>query len=217
MPPTSDFQLSSGDYPNLRYWSIERKDHWLAIWPGRIPWGTLLLLQILVGGPGFLLLAFAYSKVPNEPMLLTMMGIPVGMAVIGCLVLPILKVRSERALGDILIYRDDQELLELPRQRLVVRKEQVVEFRILQETSKPLARRSWKDRVLRGRQVGNACPAAELEVVLRNTPTRRVSLLKMCGTHLFGDVVRALKTAGFPRIVRIEQQANRSDWVTQEL
>lgn len=217
MPPATDFELSSGDYLNLRYWSIEQKDHRLAIRPGRIPWGTLLLLQILVGGPGFLLLAFAYSKVPNDPMFLIMMGIPVGIAVIGCLVMPILKVRSERALGDILIYQGDQELLELPRQRLVVRKEQVVEFRILQESSKPLPRRSWKDQVLRGRQVGNSLPAAELEVVLRNTPTRRVSLLKVCGTNLFGDVVRALKKAGFPRIVRVEQQANRSDWATQEL
>jgi hypothetical protein len=177
----------------------------------------LLLLQILVGGPGFLLLAFAYSKAPNELMLLVMMAIPVCMAVIGCLVLPILKVRSERALGDILIYRDDQQLLELPRQRLVVGKEQVVEFRILQETSKPLPRRSWKDRVLRGRPVGSTCPVAELEVVLRNTPTRRVSLLKICGANLFEDVVRALKAAGFPRIVRVEQQSNRSDWVTQQL
>ena len=211
------YAISAGDYPGMKHWSVAHSSNRLVIRAGRVPWGSLVLVESVVGGLTYAILGLMRRYAPEDRLLFTLMCIPVGIAVLGCFLLPVMKIRRERAKGDILAYEAGPELLALPRERLSLRKAQILEFRILQEYVEPGEPGAWTYSLLpRSRTRGNN-GAAELQVIYRNPNQKSLTLLRACGGRLFEDVVTALKAAGFARIVLAEQQPDRNEWRVSEL
>ncbi|MDB6027195.1 MAG: hypothetical protein JWM68_3418 [Verrucomicrobiales bacterium] len=179
------------------------------ITPGRIPWKSVLLLQAflcpLAGG----MLYFAYYAAPGELFLL--MCLPVAIAILGCFFLPMMRIRSERAKGDILVYDADRQIVTLPRDRMSIRKQQVVEFRILHDYGDDEEERGSqpKPHLNRG--------AAELRIVYRNPNVKTATLLRVSGAKPFDDVVAVLKKMDLARISLVEQQSNGKTWNVRDL
>src|SRR6185436_7669644 len=126
-----DYELSAGDYPGMKYWSVARDKGRLLIQPGRIPWATLLLLEVLVGGIALAILWPVWRYATGDRWLFVLMCFPLGFAVFGCFILPVRKVLMERTKGAILAYDREREMLALPRERISLPKAQILEFRIL--------------------------------------------------------------------------------------
>jgi hypothetical protein len=165
----------------------------------------------------FAMLALLHRYAPEERLLFALMCFPIGMAVLGCFLLPALKICVERAKGDILACEIHRQLLELPRERLSLRKAQIVEFRILQAYAPPSEPGAWTRSLLPGSRTQGSDGAAELQLIYRNPNQKSLTLLRVCGSRQFDDVVAALKTAGFTQICLAEQQANLSEWKVSTL
>ena len=205
----SEYELSPGNYPGMRYWTVVHDAKQLKISPGRIPWKSVLLVEAFVGGLAFVILYFAYSFVPGY--LFALMCIPVLGAVLGCFLLPVMKIRAERAKGDILVYDIDREMLSLPRERMSLQKRQIVEFRLLHDYGD--SDEKSPSRVERRANSG----AAELQLIYRNPNLRKATLLQVSGAKPFDDVIATLKMAGVARISVVEEQPDRKSWSVKEI
>jgi len=165
-----------------------------------------------VGALGFAILWLMHRYAAEERWLFGMMCVPIGIAVLGCFLLPIMKIRAERAKGDLLAYETGREVLQLPRERLSLRKAQIMEFRILQEWGRmaDLDGDSWAPKE-------EASGAAELQVIYRNPKPKTVTLLRASGCRPFNDVVVALKALGVAKVMMVEQQPDLTEWKANEV
>ncbi len=80
----SEYQLSAGDYPGMKYWSVTRSNNRLLIRPGRVPWGSILLVEAVLGGLGLVILGFLGHDAPEDRWLFVLTCFPIGIAVLGC-------------------------------------------------------------------------------------------------------------------------------------
>ena len=215
--PMPDYNLSAGNYPGMKYWTEADDGKCLVIRPGRVPWGAILFMEGFIGGLAFAILWPVWHYAPLDRSLFTMMCFPVGIAVLGCFLGPLGQIRTERAKGAILTYDRESEMIMLPRECLSLRKAQILEFRILQECSKPSTSERWTHSLLSRSKARLGDGARELQVVYRNPNVRSATVLRVSWSSLFADVVAALKAAGFAKIKLVEQQPGRSEWKESEI
>lgn len=204
---TPEYELTPGDYSNVKYWTVGFEQGRLLIKAGATPWGSILLVEIIL--VGFFCFAFRIAHLETAPTVALAFSVPVGLAIAGCVIGPLLKVRKERSKGNILVYEPDHQKLMLPRERLSLMRSQLVEFRILQECKPKKAGRS---KALR-----NLPSAAELQLVYRNPSEKICTILRASGGQMFHDVVTALKKAEIAKIIQAEQQSDGTQWTAQEL
>lgn len=200
-------ELSAGDYSGWKYWRVTLDRRRLVIVGGQVPWGPWLLVLILLAGMGAAMLWVLWRQGPQARPVITFICFPIALALGGVFLLPLLKARSEKSRGLILDYDLDRQRLVLPRERLSLAREEIVEFLILEECAPPR-------RFLRRTRFP---PAAELRVRFRNPQLKEATLLRVVGAPLLADVARALQRAGLTCIRHLRQDPDGIDWKEQTL
>ena len=201
------YELTAGDYSSWRYWQVTLDRRRLVIEGGQVPWGPWVLVLILLSGMGAALLWVLWRQGPPARSVFIFTSIPVALAVGGVFLLPLLKARSEKSRGVILDYDLDEQRLVLPRERLSLAREQIVEFLILEECA---PRRRFRRRA-------SFPPAAELRVRFRNPQLKETTLLRVVGAELLADVARTLQQSGLTCIRYLKQDRNGTDWKERAL
>jgi hypothetical protein len=130
-----------------------------------------------------------------------------------CAIGPMVQMRRQRARGDILVYEPGTETLKLPREGLVLKRGQVIEFRILQECISP---EPGTIPLVPERLTQGSTGAAELQLVYQNPNQRICTLLRADGSFLFREVIGALKSARIAKVLLVEQQPSLKDWQARE-
>ena len=141
--------------------------------------------------------------------LLVCMFVILAFAALVCAFGIIGQVLAQRAKGDILVYDPRAGVLKLPRERLILYRSQVVEFRILQERVPP---EPGTISLIPKSLTRGSAGAAELQIVYRNPNQKSATLLRGDGSHMFRDVIAALKKSGIARVVLVEPQPGTSEW-----
>ena len=206
-------ELSPGNYSNIKYWTVKSSPEQFIISPGSIPWTTIAIVETFVCGLSAAILFF-FAKLsqhshesPNLMILIPMCVIFASVA-LGCFFLPISQVWNERNKGDILVYDSNREVLNLPREKLALRKSQVVEFRILEE--RPMPDKKGNDF---------ACaiaPSAELKLIFKNPSPKSVTLLRTSGVS-FADVIEGIKQSNLSKIMLHQQKPEAAAWEIREI
>ena len=201
------YELSAGDYPGWKYWRTTLDRQRLVISGGHVHWVSWAVVTVLVAAMGGGLLWLLWRQGPSVRSVFWPTCVPVGLAVGGVFFLPLIKARSERARGVILDYDRERQRLSLPRERLALAKEQVVEFLILENCAPP-----------RPSTPGIGFPpAAELRVRYRGPGLKEVTLLQVAGVSLLDEVVSSLKEVGLARVRQVKEVSGQTDWEEREV
>jgi len=204
-----NYEITPGDYTNVKYWSVTNETGHLRIRPGTIPWRAILILELAWFGLAGLLWWAVSGPDAFGQVLGSAIVVSLALCAVACAVIPVAQVRRESAKGDILIYEADSELLKLPRQRLVLKRSQIIEFRVLQEYVPP---EPGTISLVPKRRTRGSTGAAELQVVYRNPGDGTCTLLRAYGSHMFRDVIGALKKACIAKVVLAQQQPKKIQW-----
>jgi hypothetical protein len=205
--------LSPGSYTNVKYWTVKSSGGKLVISPGSIPWKMIFFLELFICGLSAAILFFfvKMQRAHHETFdltLLVLMSTISGLVALGCFFLPVLQVRNEKIKGDILTYDSNKEVLNLPRERLMLKKSQVVEFRILEECS--VGRRSG------GEFNFKTANPAELRLIFKNPNEKSITLLRTAGIS-FQDVINGLKQNHLSKVVLHQQKSKTDGWEIREI
>jgi hypothetical protein len=201
-------KLSPGNYSNVKYWTVKLSPEKLIIAAGNVPWKGIIIVETFVCGLSAVILFFAFTRGSQNLAVLVPLCVIFALTALGCFLLPVFQVRSERIKGDILVYDLNKEVLSLPRKRLVLRKSQVVEFSILQER---------RERRKRGGQFNISIAApAELKLIYKNPNPKSVTLLRTSGVS-FADVIEAIKQSKLSKIMLHEQEPEGLKWEVREI
>lgn len=201
------YELSAGDYSGWRYWRTTLDRQRLVVSGGHVPWASWAVVTVLVTAMGAGLLWLMWRLGPSARSVFWPACVPVGLAVGGVFLLPLLKARSERARGVILHYDRERQRLTLPRERLALAKEQIVEFLVLENCAPPRP----------STQGIGFPPAAELRVRYRGPGLKEVTLLQVAGVSLLDELVSSLKQVGLARIRGVKEVSGQTDWEEREL
>ncbi|MBL9175232.1 MAG: hypothetical protein JNL10_16960 [Verrucomicrobiales bacterium] len=201
------YELTAGDYSGWKYWRATLDRRRLVIVGGQIPWGPWILVLIVLSGMGAAMLWVLWRQGPPARSAFAFTCIPIALAVGGVFLLPLLKARSEKSRGVILDYDLDRQRLALPRERLSLARDQIVEFLILEECAPP---RSFMRR-------NRFPPAAELRVRFRNPQLKEATLLQVTGPELLADVAQTLQQAGLTCVRHLRQDPDGLEWKEQAL
>lgn len=103
--------ISPGSYEGFQYWTLSENDGQLRIEAGRVPWGMIVLVELILGAMGGVMLHFARG---HWDIAVPMAGI-LTLVLLANVLLPLKAIRDQRRLGPILVHHADRQQLELPR------------------------------------------------------------------------------------------------------
>lgn len=216
-PIMSNYNLSPGQFTNLKYWVVCKSNSRLQVKVGRTLWLTLLMFEtgFFVMAAGFLGILYLIHHPFNakDRHLIELMGIPFLLVIFICPIGMLSQMSAERRAGDILRYDPAQETLGLPRAGLSLKKSQIIEFRVLQVTLPPPKYPGRYRKELWGTPIYNA----ELQVTYNHPNEAKAVILQTAGWKIFKDVIKALKDAEIAKVILAEKKAKTQEWLVQEL